>query len=57
MEKKEALVDLSSQLAGKLYYDDLWKSIYATDASVYREIPLAVCIPENEPDSQISFNF
>lgn len=57
MEKKEALVDLSSQLAGKLYYDDLWKSIYATDASVYREIPLAVCIPENEQDLLLLIKF
>ncbi|SDS38370.1 FAD-binding and (Fe-S)-binding domain-containing protein [Christiangramia echinicola] len=57
MEKKEALVDLSSQLTGKLYYDDLWKSIYATDASVYREIPLAVCIPENEQDLLLLIKF
>ena len=57
MEKKEALVDLSAQLTGKLYFDDLWKSIYATDASVYREIPLAVCIPENEQDLLLLIKF
>ena len=57
MEKKEALVELSTQLTGNLYVDDLWKSIYATDASVYREIPLAVCIPENEQDLLLLIKF
>ena len=46
----QALEKLSRQLAGKLEYNDLWKSIYATDASVYREIPLAVSFPRNEED-------
>ncbi|MUP45682.1 FAD-binding oxidoreductase [Gramella sp. BOM4] len=50
MEKIEALKDLAQSLNGNLYYDDLWKSIYATDASVYREIPLAVCYPLDEED-------
>ncbi|MCH4823147.1 FAD-binding protein [Gramella lutea] len=54
---KEALDQLSEELNGKLYYDDLWKSIYATDASVYREIPLAVCYPENEEDLIRLINF
>ena len=47
---KNALLKLSEALEGILYYDDLWKSIYATDASVYREIPLAVAIPKSEED-------
>ncbi|MCP9200440.1 FAD-binding protein [Gramella sp. GC03-9] len=50
MEKTDALHKLSKALSGKLYYDALWKSIYATDASVYREVPLAVCYPLNEQD-------
>ena len=50
MEMKKALEDLPVKLSGKLYLDDLWKGIYATDASVYREIPLAVCFPEHEED-------
>jgi len=50
MELKHVLYQLSEEISGKLYYDELWKSIYATDASVYREIPLAVCYPENEKD-------
>ncbi|CAL66603.1 FAD-linked oxidase-like protein [Christiangramia forsetii KT0803] len=50
MELKQALYHLSKEISGELHYDDLWKSIYATDASVYREIPLAVCFPKNEKD-------
>ncbi|RFN58100.1 FAD-binding and (Fe-S)-binding domain-containing protein [Marixanthomonas ophiurae] len=33
---------------GDFYYDDLHKSIYATDASVYRKLPLAVAFPKTE---------
>jgi len=50
MEWKKNLQQLSSQLAGELHFDALWKHIYATDASVYREVPLAVCFPKNEED-------
>ena len=41
---------LSLELKGELYDDLLHKSIYATDASVYRKIPLAVCYPKDEED-------
>ncbi|TXG39062.1 FAD-binding and (Fe-S)-binding domain-containing protein [Seonamhaeicola maritimus] len=41
---------LTSQLRGELYFDDLHKSIYATDASVYRKIPLAVAYPKDKND-------
>lgn len=57
MKKNHALEKLSRDLKGKLFYDDLWKSIYATDASVYREIPLAVCFPKNEEDLVLLINF
>ncbi|MFV8225792.1 FAD-binding and (Fe-S)-binding domain-containing protein [Christiangramia aquimixticola] len=57
MKLKNALHKLSSKINGKLYYDDLRKTIYATDASVYREIPLAVCIPKNEQDIISLINF
>ena len=41
---------LASQFEGELYYDDstlhaAQKAIYATDASVYQEIPIAVALP------------
>jgi len=34
----------------KIYTDKYYKSIYATDASAYREIPSAVAFPEDEND-------
>ncbi|AUP81392.1 FAD-binding and (Fe-S)-binding domain-containing protein [Flavivirga eckloniae] len=41
---------LKDKLSGELYYDDLIKSVYATDASVYRILPLAVAYPKNKED-------
>ncbi len=41
---------LKENLSGELFYDDLIKSIYATDASVYRMLPLAVAYPKNNAD-------
>ena len=37
-------------LEGEVYDDNLIKSIYATDASVYRKLPLAVAYPKNAED-------
>ena len=39
---------LSSSLEGNIQADELHKSIYATDASVYREIPEAVIYPKSD---------
>ncbi len=44
------LQELSKSLTGELFFDDLIKSIYATDASVYRMLPLAVAYPKNNDD-------
>lgn len=41
---------LKSQLDGELHYDNMMKTLYATDASVYREMPLAVALPKNSDD-------
>lgn len=46
----EQLRQLANVLEGELYLDDTMKLLYATDASAYREIPLAVAIPKNEED-------
>jgi hypothetical protein len=43
---------LNNSLEGELFFDDLHKTIYATDASVYRKIPLAVAYPKNVKDIQ-----
>ncbi|WP_424493645.1 FAD-binding and (Fe-S)-binding domain-containing protein [Salinimicrobium sp. GXAS 041] len=44
------LKDLALELEGELFYDDLWRSIYATDASVYRKLPAAVAYPKTDRD-------
>ncbi len=41
---------LKENLSGELFYDDLITSIYATDASVYRMLPLAVAYPKDNTD-------
>ena len=41
---------LTSQLEGDLFTDFSMRLMYATDASVYREIPLAVIRPRNAED-------
>jgi len=42
--------ELSEKLSGELFFDTLHKSMYATDASVYRKIPLAVAYPKTKYD-------
>ena len=44
------LKELREILEGEVYDDNLIKSIYATDASVYRKLPLAVAYPKNAED-------
>lgn len=46
MEKR--LQDFKKIFNGEFYIDSLHTSLYATDASVYRKIPLAVAYPLNE---------
>ena len=46
----KGLKTLSTELKGELFFDNLHKSIYATDASVYRKIPLAVAYPKDKND-------
>ena len=44
------LHDLAADLEGELLDDKLTKSLYATDASVYRKIPVAVALPKTKED-------
>lgn len=51
----ESLAGLSAKLEGRLYYDASPSHqtviyAYATDASVYQELPIAVCIPKSQQD-------
>ena len=46
----EKLKKLAKELQGELFYDKTIRTLYATDASAYRELPLAVAIPKSEND-------
>ena len=50
MSHSHSLKQLSDSLEGTLLYDDLHKTLYATDASAYRIIPLAVALPKSTED-------
>jgi len=54
---KTKLIDLGKTLDGDLCYDEATRAIYATDASVYREIPLAVARPKNTSDIKKLIHF
>jgi FAD/FMN-containing dehydrogenase/Fe-S oxidoreductase len=41
---------LAAQLEGALHFDATTRTLYATDASVYREMPQAVAFPKTEGD-------
>ena len=51
------LEKLEAQLEGNLQFDQLSRTLYATDASVYREMPLAVAFPKSESDIQRLIQF
>ncbi|WMJ71848.1 FAD-linked oxidase C-terminal domain-containing protein [Cytophagaceae bacterium ABcell3] len=44
------LEELKASLEGDLFTDNTIRTLYATDASVYRELPLAVARPRNSED-------
>ena len=48
---------LKSALEGDLYWDEKYRSIYATDATIYRKLPLAVVHPRSEKDIQTLVDF
>lgn len=50
MSHSHSLKQLSDSLEGSLLYDDLHKTLYATDASAYRIVPLAVALPKSTED-------
>jgi FAD/FMN-containing dehydrogenase/Fe-S oxidoreductase len=50
MPNSDQLKQLSESLEGTLLYDDLHKTLYATDASAYRIMPLAVALPKTNQD-------
>lgn len=54
---KAKLDELKNNFAGTIFYDDLHRILYATDASVYRKLPLAVAYPKNTDDLKTLINF
>ena len=50
---KSPFLELDQKIEGSVYTDSLHKAIYATDASVYRVLPQAVCYPKNHEDISI----
>jgi len=54
---KEKLNLLSNKFSGTLHFDALMKTIYSTDASIYKQMPLAVAYPKSKADIQALIHF
>ncbi len=54
---KDLLAALAASLEGEFYFDDTIRTLYATDASAYRELPLAVAIPKSKEDISLLISF
>lgn len=54
---KVSLEQLSGFLEGQLFFNDTMRVLYATDASVYKEYPTAVCYPKNKKDIQLLIEY
>ncbi len=54
---KKLLKDLAGALDGELLFDELSRVLYATDASVYRKLPMAVAYPQNNDDLKVLVEF
>ncbi len=54
---KQHLQKLAKSLQGELFFDKTMRTLYATDASSYRELPLAVAIPKTKQDLIILIHF
>src|SRR5436190_9415269 len=54
---KMKMKHLAEQLEGELYDDKTMRILYATDASAYREMPLAVAIPKTVDDLKQLISF
>ena len=48
---------LADKLQGELLTDQLTRTLYATDASVYRKLPMAVAYPKNTEDLKALVSF
>ncbi|MEZ4979724.1 MAG: FAD-linked oxidase C-terminal domain-containing protein [Chitinophagales bacterium] len=57
MRKQQNLTALANELEGELHFDSMSLAMYATDASVYRELPVAVAFPKTKKDIQSLIQF
>ena len=57
MTDNASLKTLHESLTGEVLFDKLHQTLYATDASVYRKIPLAVAFPKDAKDLKILIEF
>ena len=57
MKPTDPFFTLKQSLEGDVYTDQVQKVIYATDASAYREIPMAVSRPKNKEDIRKIIHF
>lgn len=48
---------LKETFTGELYIDDVMRTLYATDASAYREMPAAVAVPRSSQDIKVLIDF
>ena len=53
----KALQSLADTLRGDLFFDNTMRTLYATDASSYKEMPLAVAIPKTKADIATLISF
>ncbi|RNI28441.1 FAD-binding oxidoreductase [Rufibacter immobilis] len=53
----EKLQYLAQKLEGELHFDNTMRTLYATDASAYREVPLAVAFPASVQDIKTLIQF
>ncbi len=54
---KQQLANFKQTFQGEFHHDQLHKTLYATDASVYRKLPLAVAYPKNKEGIQQLIKF
>lgn len=48
---------MAKELEGEFYLDDTIRTLYATDASAYREMPIAVAVPKTTEDIKKLISF
>lgn len=50
MISEKDFIELGKILEGELHFDHTYRTLYATDASAYRELPMAVAFPKTNED-------